>query len=87
MSITFSSKYKELFPWCAADPVDIKSARCIWCKKSFKIDTMGKMAFTSHEKGKKHELEAKTRRTTLTLSAFSVVTSNDKPPIIGELFK
>lgn len=85
MSTTFSSKYKELFPWCAADAQDKKSAKCEWCKKSFKIDTMGKMAFSSHEKGKKHQQEANVRRTVLPMSSFAVV-SGSKPPVVGKCF-
>lgn len=83
MSTTFSSKYKELFPWCAADTRDNKSAKCLWCNKSFKIDTMGKVAFSSHEKSKKHQLEANTRRTNVRMSSFTV-TIGSKTPTVGK---
>lgn len=71
-----------MFPWCDADARDKKSASCVWCDKSFRIETMGKMAFSSHEKGKKHQQELKTRRTNVSLNAFAVAAST-KPPIIG----
>lgn len=58
MSVTYSSRYESDFPWCAPDPKDTKSARCKTCNKCFRIDTMGKAAFTSHENGKAHKLRS-----------------------------
>lgn len=56
MSITYHPKYKQMFPWSSEDGTDTGSALCTLCKSSFRIDTMGKSAFESHEKGKKHRL-------------------------------
>ena len=61
----FSRKYEEAFAWCAADPKNAKSGKCVWCNKSFKIDTMGKIALSSHEKSKKHQSFAAAKRTNL----------------------
>lgn len=66
----FSIRYKELFPWCAPDATDPGSARCTVCNKSFKIDSMGKVAFASHEKGKLHVQKALARDTTPPVSKF-----------------
>ncbi|XP_062706043.1 uncharacterized protein LOC134287664 [Aedes albopictus] len=79
MCTTFSAKYKELFPWCAADNQDKKSAKCVWCNKSFKIDTMGKVAFSSHEKGKRHQQEANIRRTVVPVSSFAIASGSKAP--------
>lgn len=66
----FSLRYKDHFPWCAPDPKDAGSARCTVCNKSFKIDTMGKKAFTSHEKGKYHVQMSKAQSSTLAVPKF-----------------
>ncbi|XP_055542973.1 uncharacterized protein LOC129728548 [Wyeomyia smithii] len=56
MVTKYSVRYVLLFPWCGPDPKDTRSARCMSCNKSFKIDTMGKAAFISHEKSKGHQM-------------------------------
>ncbi|XP_055551549.1 uncharacterized protein LOC129733946 [Wyeomyia smithii] len=56
MVTKYSVRYVLLFPWCGPDPKDTRSARCMSCNKSYKIDTMGKAAFISNEKSKGHQI-------------------------------
>lgn len=71
MPITYAPRYEEEFPWCAPDPKDGGSARCKWCNKSFRIDTMGRMAFVSHEKAKLHKSQIDLQRTTMKLNFYN----------------
>ncbi|XP_062554102.1 uncharacterized protein LOC134219395 [Armigeres subalbatus] len=81
MPTNYAPRYEEEFPWSAPDPKDCGSARCKWCNKTFKIDSMGRVAFVSHEKGKLHQSQVKLQGTNMKIPFPSVVqTSADIPP-------
>lgn len=74
-STTYSGRYEDKYPWAAADSTDPGSARCHWCNRSFKINSMGRGAFESHQKSKGHQREISIRRTNLQIENFSTLTT------------
>lgn len=70
MPATYSSKYEDAYPWSAPVSTDDGAAECTWCKRKFRLDSMGNSAYISHQKSKTHQGHAAARRNTVPLSNF-----------------
>lgn len=68
--MVYSAVHKNEFPWSKKDERCTKSAYCIWCEKSFRIDSMGRSAFVSHADGKKHKQLGQSKNNNQTISSF-----------------
>ncbi|XP_022076088.2 uncharacterized protein LOC127535448 isoform X2 [Acanthochromis polyacanthus] len=72
---------REFSSWLKAVPGNVYEARCILCKKCFKLGTMGVKAVESHMQSAKHKASKSSCQQTLGISRFcSTLVSTGPPP-------
>uniref|UniRef100_A0A3Q2PNP8 deoxyhypusine synthase n=1 Tax=Fundulus heteroclitus TaxID=8078 RepID=A0A3Q2PNP8_FUNHE len=71
---------QEFSPWLKPVPGNIYEARCILCRKSFKLGTMGIKAVESHMRSAKHKASKSGYRETAGISQFCSTLVSATPP-------